>query len=106
MISIHALQAESDFAILRAGVASRISIHALQAESDYQNQKMSQVISEFQSTLSKRRATIMYVYDGATLVISIHALQAESDLVDFGKSTLEANFNPRSPSGERRCTAA
>ena len=82
---------------------SDISIHALQAESDYQNQKMSQVICEFQSTLSKRRATDERMRVGLPSQISIHALQAESDFYYPSlKLQNKQNFNPRSPSGERR----
>ena len=84
-----------------------------------------QVLDEFQSTLSKRRATQSISFGLFIALISIHALQAESDTDTWlyfvhyyhsFQSTLSKrratcylacikqtvqNFNPRSPSGER-----
>ena len=61
-----------------------------------------QPASEFQSTLSLRRATISVspVSDPAAL-ISIHALLAESDAVHHIPIPEIPDFNPRSPCGER-----
>ena len=101
-ISIHALLAESDD--LHRGemvLTARISIHALLAESDratsfavsvaenfYPRSPCGErpeadgivdVIGEFLSTLSLRRATISDAPSSAPYAISIHALLAESD---------------------------
>ena len=124
-ISIHALQAESDKAQEAfEKLYGHISIHALQAESDAKIGPMFAVITEFQSTLSKQRATytqhrqyVLYVISIHALQaesdsskcsflekwkISIHALQAESDLSCKGLTQIGKYFNPRSPSRERR----
>ena len=78
-ISIHALQAECDFAHLGEQVVKNIiSIHALQAECD----------------------SIFGSVGGAT-AISIHALQAECDISDHGQSAVYPDFYPRTPSGVR-----
>ena len=58
-ISIHALQAESDCSHLSInGATMLISIHALQAESDFSRNLYHFKLLRFQSTPSKRRATI------------------------------------------------
>ena len=64
---------------LRIIQGNGISIHALLAESDLREWAM---------------------MDEAT-VISIHALLAESDEVGAGSRSATADFNPRSPCGER-----
>ena len=82
VISIHALLAESDGAVLELQcVLGRISIHALLAESDRKIRPVSPDISS----------------------ISIHALLAESD-IENGEAQTEnvTHFYPRSPCGERR----
>ena len=56
----------------------------------------------FQSTLSLRRATPEQGPGGPTLLISIHALLAESDMPRCTAPRWSADFNPRSPCGERR----
>ena len=79
MISIHALQAESDVRRnIYTPLIRHISIHALQAESD---------------STSYQNITVD--------IISIHALQAESDLFQRLPCMHSYYFNPRSPSGER-----
>ena len=81
IISIHALQAESDGDLfLQAYPHKYISIHALQAESDGAIIAGLVLLYQFQSTLSKRRATTM----------QSQQMQMVTD------------FNPRSPSGERQ----
>ena len=124
-ISIHALLAESDcWRLEGARLAPSISIHALLAESDRSTIRWGDVYSQFQSTLSLRRATwnrttsVPFSLFQSTLSlrratdfvpaisslieISIHALLAESDL-DLGIYRFECrHFNPRSPCGERQ----
>ena len=102
MISIHALLAESDLFSSDNIHPNGISIHALLAESDDTSMPPTFILSAFLSTLSLRRATLLYAmgyyrhgdfyprspcgerrvhYDNYNLhcVISIHALLAESD---------------------------
>ena len=55
----------------------------------------------FLSTLSLRRATLADVRNSPNNQISIHALLAESDSFAFSSVTLNSNFYPRSPCGER-----
>ena len=79
-ISIHALLAESDHIVARAGNrAIGISIHALLAESDEENSTQKREAKTFLSTLSLRRAT---------------PEKSES-------LTTYLDFYPRSPCGER-----
>ena len=56
-----------------------ISIHALHEESDLSNGDPTK-LTEFQSTLSMRRATQYHYGQTVNLSISIHALHEESDL--------------------------
>ena len=102
-----------------------ISIHALLAESDKIPYATSELILEFLSTLSLRRATALqpsklqgsqYFYprspcgerrrntpsDFCSRGISIHALLAESDTALADSLILRGYFYPRSPCGERR----
>ena len=55
----------------------------------------------FQSTLSLRRATLVLILPGPRHPISIHALLAESDPDPIRSFVRSADFNPRSPCGER-----
>ena len=80
VISIHALLAESDFFLLPCTRSNPISIHALLAESDQLTSALFRKSTGFQSTLSLRRAT------GGCRGIAVPP----------------ADFNPRSPCGERR----
>ena len=58
--------------------------------------------SQFQSTLSVRRATWLYnAMFRLCFTISIHALREESDLQKMDLSNIIQYFNPRSPWGER-----
>ena len=80
-ISIHALLTESDRGFLSPASSNfLISIHALLTESDSRYQVQVAPHSQFQSTLSSRRATV-----------------CDRLCPRAGK-----NFNPRSPHGERR----
>ena len=67
------------------------------------------VYSQFQSTLSLRRATLGGDLHLDFAGISIHALLAESDSQARRRERKHDNFNPRSPCGERppglRCPA-
>ena len=98
MISIHALREESDRAEKHARLTMRISIHALREESDNIDAVFMSQPSEFQSTLSVRRATRFDAAaggDGAD--ISIHALREESDPESLTSDARMDYFNPRSP---------
>ena len=102
-ISIHALLAESDglrrrdlrsylgyfyprspcgerhWAAQQYAKAQTISIHALLAESDPARMLSTRRSTLFLSTLSLRRATLLFYITSALRQISIHALLAESD---------------------------
>ena len=54
-------------------------------------------ISVFQSTLSMRRATILYRNSYTLRNISIHALHEESDQQRCYNMEQTRDFNPRSP---------
>ena len=124
IISIHALLAESDSSKAGRNIPRTISIHALLAESDALGVQAIMQDSQFLSTLSLRRATVLVMPCGAGKTISIHALLAESDpetgrgmrLPTVFLSTLslrratdillnnmmaKKDFYPRSPCGER-----
>ena len=62
----------------REHVIEIISIHALRKESDRPASQSVQP-SEFQSTLSVRRATVGVIASIESTEISIHALRKESD---------------------------
>ena len=123
-ISIHALLAESDQAVLSRHSDQNISIHALLAESDRSRPRLLYGCRAFLSTLSLRRATFESRFRNRQSNISIHALLAESDYYMDGTfelreeflSTLSLRratsprhfglsiqyyFYPRSPCGER-----
>ena len=124
-ISIHALLAESDFAVAvnikvmgnfypRSPCGERplccrsqarpfsISIHALLAESDLRAEGPKKARYKFLSTLSLRRATILCHHASALYPISIHALLAESDTQGVFNLFANPDFYPRSPCGERQ----
>ena len=82
-------------------VCTVISIHALLAESDSPKMKIPWAFLEFLSTLSLRRATILFVTDSTAQGISIHALLAESDNIVCHGLNRTRYFYPRSPCGER-----
>ena len=106
-ISIHALLAESDPAGNGgSGSITAISIHALLAESDCARGPLRAKGPKFLSTLSLRRATKMKLLSQMTTDISIHALLAESDGCRIEHDAAVAyDFYPRSPCGERPCSA-
>ena len=102
-ISIHALLTESDLpALHEASPGENISIHALLTESDRNRLLFLRQPSEFQSTLSSRRATRPQKARVVPPVISIHALLTESDpKLPPPLWDTSTDFNPRSPHGER-----
>ena len=78
-ISIHALHEESDRVRRECNRILKISIHALHEESDALVFLAASHGSQFQSTLSMRRATACLTHQGIEETISIHALHEESD---------------------------
>ena len=101
-ISIHALLAESDIALLilpirrpdfypRSPCGERPPITFRHCTTYL-----------FLSTLSLRRATVHYDNYNLHCVISIHALLAESDHQHLSSDFRRGYFYPRSPCGERR----
>ena len=78
-----------------------ISIHALLAESDAAMVSRSSMSCQFLSTLSLRRATHGHGLQKEVLAISIHALLAESDDSTASRTWAAPYFYPRSPCGER-----
>ncbi len=79
VISIHALHEESDRVGRECNRILKISIHALHEESDALVFLAASHGSQFQSTLSMRRATACLTHQGIEETISIHALHEESD---------------------------
>ena len=59
----------------------------------------------FQSTLPARGATLAADVEGFANLISIHAPRTGSDRLSSATRSIWANFNPRSPHGERRLKA-
>ena len=102
-ISIHALLAESDVYVrLVAGTQQSISIHALLAESDRSTVRWGDVYSQFQSTLSLRRAT-----KSSAIPSTCRRFQSTLSLRRATRPTRRQPsrmryFNPRSPCGERQ----
>ena len=80
--------------------AERISIHAPRAGSDG-SRRPAAPPSSFQSTLPVRGATHQRGRHRAPAQISIHAPRAGSDRPVLENPAVAANFNPRSPCGER-----
>ena len=79
-ISIHALREEGDVYSLSSYVRlPEISIHALREEGDTEVKKGVNIVFEFLSTPSARRATSTRFYASLTITISIHALREEGD---------------------------
>ena len=101
-----------------------ISIHAPRVGSDIHSACLSKSIAAFQSTLPVWGATILDIQKPPKRSISIHAPRVGSDgafssdpslwpifqstlpvwgatKIDLDTNTLEYNFNPRSPCGER-----
>ena len=59
--------------------------------------KRSDDMTQFQSTLSMRRATLHRSNHSTIHIISIHALHEESDSRETFGGTTDLDFNPRSP---------
>ena len=103
-ISIHALLAESD---TRETTSIKpifgISIHALLAESDHGTCIVFLSLLVFLSTLSLRRATLIWRYltPKALKFLSTLSLR-RATILSYSEVIAEINFYPRSPCGERR----
>ena len=99
-ISIHALLTESDFSLSYFLPMWKISIHALLTESDIPVVFLD-LISEFQSTLSSRRATCfsMAIYSQDPY-FNPRSPHGERQLLPLSV-VYRWDFNPRSPHGER-----
>ena len=78
-----------------------ISIHALQAESDSLIGRTCNQIFIFQSTLSKRRATSAICFSNCSLVYFNPRSPSGERQANLLLNKIANNFNPRSPSGER-----
>ena len=101
-ISIHALLAESDKAVVNnivfvPGFLSTLSLRRATFACWY----IKEMTAIFLSTLSLRRATHNRLPSIPNACISIHALLAESDSAAAGKRAGRYYFYPRSPCGER-----
>ena len=79
----------------------RISIHAPRAGSDKKTRLSRCMTVLFQSTLPVRGATLARDALGRKPEISIHAPRAGSDISFNAQYRKDADFNPRSPCGER-----
>ena len=124
LISIHALLAESDFALMisrrtfanfyprspcgerRHYLAQPQARHNFYPRSPCGERPSSVLMALpsyiFLSTLSLRRATVDFSSNARATLISIHALLAESDMPISTSFPIALNFYPRSPCGERR----
>ena len=88
--------------IMSTSDKSMISIHALQAESDSNQSNECYYHCLFQSTLSKRRATSAICFSNCSLVYFNPRSPSGERLNQIIIILRFRNFNPRSPSGERR----
>ena len=79
-ISIHALREEGDAYRFGSVSAQSISIHALREEGDGILRDDPAGASQFLSTPSARRATLVIAERAASNAISIHALREEGDM--------------------------
>ena len=103
VISIHAPRTGSDPADDTPAPERTISIHAPRTGSDIRTLPKGSALPPFQSTLPARGATTQPRERRRPQPISIHAPRTGSDgNLRRDGSTLIANFNPRSPHGERR----
>ena len=127
LISIHALLAESDFALMisrrtfanfyprspcgerRHYLAQPQARHNFYPRSPCGERPSSVLMALpsyiFLSTLSLRRATVDFSSNARATLISIHALLAESDMPISTSFPIALNFYPHSPCGERRAAA-
>ncbi len=80
VVSIHALNEESDQMLFFVSHPAMVSIHALNEESDV-SERIKPVMYGFQSTLSMKRATLVQVRHLVIPLVSIHALNEESDMM-------------------------
>ncbi len=96
-ISIHALREEGDGKMLRLDRRKQISIHALREEGDNRVGGLINADTQFLSTPSVRRATVMILTINLDPVISIHALREEGDAAALPVELPEHNFYPRPP---------
>ena len=108
LISIHALLAESDGSNPASAAAFHaISIHALLAESDGQRNTKHCANRRFLSTLSLRRATV--VWSAIPTIVDKFLSTLSLRRATFGArcgAARVADFYPRSPCGERLNKAA
>ena len=79
-----------------------ISIHALREEGDGIVYTINVLPSQFLSTPSARRATILVTFLGGNCIISIHALREEGDGFQGRWKHHYGNFYPRPPRGGRQ----
>ena len=100
-ISIHALLAESDRTERRQPLTRRYFNPRSPCGERRSTVRWGDVYSQFQSTLSLRRATLGGDLHLDFAGISIHALLAESDRLGCPPGYFLVHFNPRSPCGER-----
>ena len=123
-ISIHALREEGDRIPGRGHAGPRISIHALREEGDssaaspraspayfyprpprggrHWSAATKEVLVQFLSTPSARRATPQAGRWRPQKPISIHALREEGDLASLPLLQIQTYFYPRPPRGGRR----
>ena len=102
VVSIHALLAESDVKNARSCLNILVSIHALLAESDHRAVNIQTPTTKFLSTLSLRRATLIY-----PPIMMLH--QPFLSTLSLRRATQQRRprrgtqrcFYPRSPCGER-----
>ena len=122
-ISIHALREEGDSGRVALCRQVHISIHALREEGDLERAEFFEVLNQFLSTPSARRATRALPFPKLPVVISIHALREEGDIRRDGEkegqhisihalreegdsscpswAPTRTNFYPRPPRGGR-----
>ena len=104
LISIHALLAESDKLTQNDRQRCIISIHALLAESDTASAFLIGSRSQFLSTLSLRRATVMLVESFSDNRHFYPRSPCGERRPAGGRSNITPDFYPRSPCGERLLT--
>ena len=100
-ISIHAPRKGSDSDGVAIGCHPAISIHAPRKGSDNRFAALRRIHSAFQSTLPARGATSPRQRGGPLAARFQSTLPARGATTAWCLSTKTANFNPRSPQGER-----
>ena len=101
MISIHAPRTGSDLVLPQRRKCWKVFQSTLPARGATHNNKILLRPWIVQSTLPARGATSEARRAASMCGISIHAPRTGSDLTASTAGTLTANFNPRSPHGER-----